>query len=536
MVCTTNDSASNKFRSSAWLCQNRRRYPQRQGYSLMNRVSHKKRRVITVIALLVVAVYVIFLFPSTECGALNKDDSSLFFLLGFNLAQSGKYTCDTISSADFGRHATWPFGFPMMLAGVIRLFGANWYALKGVVVFMGLAHLFLLGRLWRGEREGEVAVLFVALSPYYFLFSHMTMTEIPFMFANVVTLLYFSRVCSCRTALIAGVLASVAFMIRGYAIVFLPAGILYLLMQTEHGLKKRIGLVLSFAVPLFATVVLWKIFTDSVINAEVPLDYVTSRFGNTGEMAAAFSSPRHFVEKTYWFHLRSFSALFTSLSWSFVQPRDMFALIGALIAIVCAAGFARSWYSKRELTIVHIWLCGSVFLQLILSTSPRYWLTSLPFLVYYALHSLQWISSIRWSRRLFAASSGGLLILAMIGLFRHLDNPNELRFVDQYFLDHRDAAAWVAENMNEGVVLISPHAHQCFAASIRDTIPLSETTSLDSLGGSAKEVYLLLSTTPSQHVGPTKEIHEMKIARGVEIAKSSEQIKRVGVFQIYRVQ
>ena len=51
----------------------------------------------------------------------------------------------------------------------------------------------LTWRLWDGEPEGPWAVVLTALCPTYFLFSHVTMAEVPFMLASTATLLAATR-------------------------------------------------------------------------------------------------------------------------------------------------------------------------------------------------------------------------------------------------------------------------------------------------------------------------------------------------------
>ena len=57
------------------------------------------------------------------------------------------------------------------------------------MVSLGLGTLYLLQRLWSKNDAGIWAIVLVGLNSVFFLFSHVTMTEIPFMFATVASLL-----------------------------------------------------------------------------------------------------------------------------------------------------------------------------------------------------------------------------------------------------------------------------------------------------------------------------------------------------------
>jgi len=190
------------------------------------------------------AVYLLWLFPSPEYNCYNNCDAGWFVTIGINLAAHGRYTVDTYPKNDYGHHATWPPVFPAVLACAIRGFGLNWYVLKLLMCLFGLANLWLLWNLMTAIPGGKVdfglaasTVVLTALSPMYFLFSHATMTEVPFMFVTTLTLFVLARSEGLPGAATPGIAASVAFLTRGYAIVFLPAGVLHFLLGNSQEQK-----------------------------------------------------------------------------------------------------------------------------------------------------------------------------------------------------------------------------------------------------------------------------------------------------------
>lgn len=417
----------------------------------------------------IAALYLLFLFPTPEFPPYNADDGSWFVAMGWNLAEHGRYTSDTYPLAEYGHHAAWPPLFASLLAGVIMVAGLNWMVLKLVMVLIGLGALALLRRLWRDEPIGDWAVLLTALSPAIFLFSHHTMSEMPYIAALAAALLALSRAVDGRTALLAGLFAILAFFVRGYAAIFLFAGPLYFLLR-PWPLRQRLIASLAYAAPLLVAILAWKGYTGHLLASQ-PLDWITTRFGNgTGILDDLLRSPREYAQRLYWHDLRypaHFLLPLLPLDWA--RRSDLSVVISLVLLAFVGYGWLTLLLRRRG--AVECWLpLALAFLFVPRTGAARYWLPFLPFLFYYLLHGLD--EAGRRLPRLARATRlapFALLVVAGGALAWHLTAPDRLRFVTPESRDYRDAALWAGANLPLDAVVQAPAPARFLASSGRAT-------------------------------------------------------------------
>lgn len=413
----------------------------------------------------IAALYLLFLFPTPEFPGYNADDASWFVTMGWNLAHYGRYTSDTFPLAEYGHHAAWPPLFASLLAGVIKIAGLNWMVLKLVMVLLGLGALALLRRLWRDESVGAWAVLLTALSPAFFLYSHHTMTEVPYIAVVAAALFGLSRAEDGRTAFLAGLLAVLAFFTRGYAVIFLPAGLLYFMLR-PWPMRQRLIAGLAYAVPLLVAVLAWKGYTGHIVASQ-PLDWITTRFGNgTGILNDLLRSPMEYARRLYWHDLRypaHFLLPLLPLDW--VRRSDLSVVLSAFLLAIIGYGWLTLFLRRRG--AVECWLPLALAFMFVPRTgAARYWLPFLPFLFYYLLHGLHEIG--RRVPRLAAplrVLPFALLLLVSSALAWHLAEPDRLRFVTPDSKDYRDVALWAGANLPPDTVVLAPAAQRFLASS-----------------------------------------------------------------------
>ncbi len=469
----------------------------------------------------VAALYLLFLFPSPEFPAYNSDDASWFVTMGLNLAEFGRFSTDTYPFVQYGHHATWPPLFPGLLAATIKLFGLNWIALKLLMVLFGLLALVLLRRLWRDEVVGAWAVLLTALSPAYFLYSHHTMTEAPYIAAITAALIGLSRAADTRNAFLASLLAVLAFFTRGYAVIFLLAGPLYFMLR-PWPLRQRLITSLSYALPLLVAVLAWKGYTGQVI-ASLPLDWITERFGNgAGLLQSLLRSPVEYAQRLFWFELRypaHFLLPLLSLEW--VLQHDLALALSLPLLALMAYGWLILFLQRRG--AVECWFPLALAFLLVPQTgAARYLIPFLPFMFYYLLHGMRDVGS-----RLPALNQAAqiapyvLLLLLSAALVRHLAAPETLRFVSEECRDYRNIALWSASYLPKDAVVLAPKSHRFFAVSGIDTWPVDRLHELPpAMRQSMRPFYLLC--TP-----------EMPAARCASLANP---VLRKGQLALYRIE
>lgn len=438
------------------------------------------------------ALYLLFLFPSPEFPPYNADDGSWFVGMGWNLAEYGRYTSDTYPLTPYGHHGAWPPLFAGILGGVISLVGLNWAALKLLMVVFGLAALALLLRLWRDDIPGKWAVLLTALSPAFFLYSHHTMSEVPYMAAVAAALLALSRAENGRMAFLAGLVAVLAFFTRGYAVIFLPAGLLYFLLR-PWPLRQRMTVGLAYALPIVVAVLAWKGYTSHVLASQ-PLDWITAKFGNgTGILNDLLRSPKEYAQRLYWHDLRypvHFLLPFISLEWARLHDLSVAISLG-LLGLV---GYGWFTLFRRRRGAVECWLPLALALLLVPRTgAARYWLPFLPFLYYYLLHGVQELARhlpqlakpLRAVPFMFLAASSIMLVW-------HLVEPDRLRFISPDSKIYRDMAVLARERLPGNAVVIAPFGQRFMVSSGLATWPADQLQDMPAaIRSSGRPLYLL---------------------------------------------
>ena len=456
----------------------------------------------TLLFAVIALLYLVFLFPSPDFSAYNKDDAGLFVSLGTNVARFHHYSLDTIPRDDYSHHGTWPPVFPVILATVIAVFGLNWTMLKLLMVALSLANLWflwlLLERLQRYGVSRSIAMATIAataLSPMYFLFSHMTMTEIPFMCATTATLMLLTRSTGPVGGLSAGVTAALAFLTRGYAVTLLPASFIYYGDKREWPLARRFWTFAAFTLPLVASVAAWSAFTNYV-RLYTRIDGVTAHYGSDGAIVqSAFRPIGVYLRDIYWYHLRSIvHLLIPAVPVNTALGHDWMAGIGALFFLLIGIGWiGLVWRGERA---VSSWLLFSIALTLMGQINgPRYWLTYLPFLFLGMFVAVRDIS-MRFAQTswLVPAFSGGVMVSTAAGLALHLVHPDELRFLSPYWKHYQQAIMWARDHVPPDAVIVTHAPHDLYGsigiASVSSA--MGEGTALmNSANAENRKVYVL---------------------------------------------
>lgn len=476
------------------------------------------------ISFVIALLYVVFLFPSPENNSYNKDDASLFMTLAINLAEYGRYTTDTFPVENYGHHATWPFVFPVLMSAIISIFGVSWIAIKFTMASLGLLNLYLLKRLWAGSIIGYWSVILTGLSPAYFLFSHVTMTEIPFMLACTATILALEKTQGAFGALGASLLAIIAFYTRGYAITFLPAATLFFLLKSTWSWKKRFTVIVCFALPFSIGIVAWSIYTTHIIEFYT-LDDMTKTYGNSAGIFSNMMRPiSEYAREFYWYNGRFTIHYFLPIfSVQAVLDNDTLGFLSIGLLGVVLLGWMISL--RNRYSVITLWLPFAIGLLLVVSPSPRYWLTYIPFLFYFFLTAVSEIAKI-FPRLSFLnlAIPSMLLLVAVIGLGQHFLNPDKLRFLSPYWKDYQSIAFWSKSNLPEGSVIVAHHPAIFYVSSNHRVYPIKK---VDPSNWPPKElknepnVYVLRPNPSEPTIKPKNTI------QGLDTLLQSGQFKKV---------
>lgn len=441
----------------------------------------------------IVALYLFALFPTPEFPAYNSDDGSYFVTLALNLLDHGRYSTDTWPGDPHGHHATWPPLHPLLLAGVISAAGLSWSAIKAVMAMIGLLGLYLWWRLFRNETCGTAAVLALSLSPAYFLFAHHPMTEVPFMALCAGVLLSLAAASTPARALGAGVLAAAAFMVRGYAVAFLPAALIWFATRGKTSVPRRLVLAAAFSVPLLLTIIAWQQYTSHILRSGLPLDGITTQYGNgTNLLAALAISPLQHLKNLYWFELRypaHYVMPFVPLE---AVLRSGPVVVVSIVAVV-VAGIGWLERLRRLATPGDVWVpCLALLLYLLSvhSHGVRYWITLLPFGFLYLFNGFRVIAKVTKVSAIAPAGVGLVTLSVAVGLAVHLWQPDRLRFASSHWREYRDVAAWAAANLPADAAFVAHASHKFHAVTRRPVYPAERRESIES-ASAHRAVYAL---------------------------------------------
>ena len=179
-------------------------------------------------------------------------------------------------------------GYPLMLAGVAKIFGTNPLNLVAVQLFLsGLVGLLIYLYLMRKTRSGIAAVtaILYLCDPLTLAFSLQMMTENPFTFLVVIAfifLLLWRRRNQLRYLLLAGLLLGIACLIRPIGQVLIVFwGLVVVLLQPEvqdrsfrSSVVKRTRNVLLFLLPITLMLVPW-IIRNSIVWDCPTISYIS---------------------------------------------------------------------------------------------------------------------------------------------------------------------------------------------------------------------------------------------------------------------
>ncbi len=202
----------------------------------------------------------------------HYDDSYFYHGAGVSIAEGQGYRSPYTESVT----AMWPPGYPYVLGAAYKAFGHDdgWPA-KWLNVALGAATAGLLGLAVRknfGERAGLLAAAMLAAYPAHIYFGPLVMPETFFTFLLVAAycaLVYLPP--TIRTAAILGIVGGAATLVRGEALLLLPAYAAYWMV---HRRSPREALLLAAisGVALAACVAPWTYRNHRVMDAFIPVN------------------------------------------------------------------------------------------------------------------------------------------------------------------------------------------------------------------------------------------------------------------------
>jgi 4-amino-4-deoxy-L-arabinose transferase-like glycosyltransferase len=202
----------------------------------------------------------------------HYDDSSFYHGAAVSIAEGKGYRSPSTGSLT----ALWPPGYPFLLGGAYKAFGhGHGWPAKWLNVALGTATVGLLGFAARksfGARAGLLSAAILAAYPAHVYFTALVMSEVLFTFLLVAAycaLVYLPT--TIRFAAILGIVGGAATLVRGEALLLVPAYGAYWIVQRRPA-RRALLLAAVSGVALVACVLPWTYRNHRVMNAFVPVN------------------------------------------------------------------------------------------------------------------------------------------------------------------------------------------------------------------------------------------------------------------------
>lgn len=312
----------------------------------------------------------------------DYDDSVQYLFLGKSIEQGTGY--HTINEPGMPPHTEYPFVFPLLISFVIRIFGFSLPAIKMMTAgfSVGISGLALI---WFRRHfppwTASLGAVFLAVSPYLFIESQKLLSETPYLFfvlASLVALEF--RKEKKRWAMVAGLLGAAAALTRKVGLLWGTA--LLLLIPFLRTRKHRIWAVGSFAVPTL----LW-FLRDARLGATLKATQIANAplsSASSVDSAVNFGSQLGTQLAIYGREMANFLC---PPAAGFLRDHPYFALIPLALFLV---GFIRLTWKRRLDPSVPIYFVLYLGLFLLWPwTSKRFVLPLLPFALFYAMEGVR---------------------------------------------------------------------------------------------------------------------------------------------------
>ncbi len=376
-----------------------------------------------------IAIYGIFPHARPDLTQFNADDSADYVGLSYALAHGYGYTRSLIAGV-YVPHTTWPPGFPILLMpiGYFTSLPVNWLAYKAYMILSGLIGIgvawLYISRLVESLFVADIGALLLGLSPFYWLFSRMVMTEVPGIAFVLFALLLIDRAWAQQApspwrVAVTGLIAGLGMMIRGTVVGLLLAPIGYFLGERRaHASLNRRLLLLSCHMAAFCVpFIIWNIRNHFIDRARLGKDGISQLHmllaASIMDPGSRFLTPleilQHTAKNLAWhivYHIpdQIFPGLWIASWWTWPQA---WLLAIALLLILAVLAFPRSM-SVIPMLIVIVTNTG---ILLIYSDggSTRYWIpVTCITMVMIAINWSRWLMRLRPCGRIFVL--GAVLI------------------------------------------------------------------------------------------------------------------------------
>jgi hypothetical protein len=302
-------------------------------------------------------------------------------------------------------HSQYPFGFPLMLAPFVLIFGANIIILKLVVLLTGLGALYFMVKICDELFKDKLYFLIASYVsiPIMITYNHWILTEMPFVFLSLAAVYLLMKSDSDRQVYgyLAFLCSIYAFLIRTAGIALIIGIILWLL------LKKRYRQLVIFVLLFLVAFIPWQIRTAGAERGGGYVEQLLAK--NPYQMELGRIDALGFLIRI-WDNILYYAFTVLPSSLLPVLRAEMLRIIaGALFTILIIIGFVTR---IKRYAVFDVYF---VFAVIVLLAWPKVWsserflMTIIPILIIYIYSALSWVSS-KINLKFIVETFAGLII------------------------------------------------------------------------------------------------------------------------------
>src|SRR2546425_5100640 len=338
----------------------------------------------------------VFYLATIRDGQDWPDDFSQYIQHALNIAEGAPYAA---TGYIYNPHnpgigpRTYPPGFPLLLAPVIKGFGLKLRPMKVLVIGLFVGALLVMVALFRGDLPPPymaALVLVTGLNPFFWEFKDQVLSDIPFLFFVLLSLYLFTRASAgdgsgrraTMLAVLAGAAAYVSYATRVLGIVLVPSFIGHDLIRTRRIGRQTVLAGGAFVALAGAQYLLW-------IRDSSYFDPFTGGVASIGHNIVPY--------------LRSLSELWEN---GFPDALRKAAFLAA--SALAAVGYVRSL--RRHVAVVHLfpWLYLGPVIAWPSFQDTRFLIPIIPFYFYFGLFGIREMDAAverRWGRKHLALAT-----------------------------------------------------------------------------------------------------------------------------------
>ena len=360
---------------------------------------HPLVRIIKRYRTLILGIFTLVLF----LGAVNPffyfhgGDNAEYLMLARSLVHGQGFT--STYTYPVQPHTKYPFFFPLMMAGIIKLFGENLVLIKIMIAWCAAIMAGATYRMWEDQGDKGIALgaaLLVATIPFTLQYSVGLLSEIPFAAWVCLTLLLAERALKKDSVkslplILCVFFALAAYFTRSVGIVLLPAlvGAALLRSPVRSRLKQNLVMATAIALPFLTAFGAWygrgyllthgqgkSYFREFFIKDSLDLNSPLIGFG---DLIGRTQANGHYYLEQIGITLGPFAA---------ALGRNRLADLGLLMVLITLIGFVRAMVRRRGAAELYA-VAYSLLILIWSSSENRFLIPLYPVFFYYWLKGIE---------------------------------------------------------------------------------------------------------------------------------------------------